>query len=85
METDRILRARIELEAKSTIGYSEAENKESFLVGVCVALSLVEGHYGKEIVKLQNQVNGYRVSSESYLADLKTLSSIVSHYSDDEM
>ena len=27
------LRQRIELEAKGTIGYSEAENKESFMVG----------------------------------------------------
>lgn len=65
------LRARIELEAKSTIGYSEAENKESFLVGVSVAFSKTEEHYNREIEMLKNQLNGYKLSHENSLTDLK--------------
>jgi len=74
------IRKRIELEAKSTIGYSEAENKESFLVGVSVAFSKTEEHYEREVENLKKQVEGYKSSYENATADLKTLASIVNRY-----
>jgi hypothetical protein len=78
------LRERIELEAKSTIGYSEAENKESFLVGVSVAFSKAEEHYEREIENLKRQVQGYKSSYENATNDLKTLASIVNRYSEND-
>jgi hypothetical protein len=79
------LRQRIELEAKSTIGYSEAENKESFLVGVSVAFSKTEEHYEREIENLKKQIVGYKSMYENANNDLKTLASIVNRYSDYRM
>ena len=79
------LRQRIELEAKSTIGYSEAENKESFMVGVSVAFSKSEEYYEREIENLKRQVGGYKSSYETATSDLKTLASIVNRYSDNDM
>jgi hypothetical protein len=78
------LRERIELEAKSTIGYSEAENKESFLVGVSVAFSKTEEHYEREIENLKKQIVGYKSMYENANNDLKTLASIVNRYSENE-
>ncbi len=78
------LRERIELEAKSTIGYSEAENKESFLVGVSVAFSKTEEHYEREIENLKKQIVGYKSMYENVNNDLKTLASIVNRYSENE-
>jgi hypothetical protein len=79
------LRQRIELEAKGTIGYSEAENKESFLVGVSVAFSKTEEHYEREIENLKKQIVGYKSMYENVNNDLKTLASIVNRYSDYRM
>jgi hypothetical protein len=78
------LRQRIELEAKGTIGYSEAENKESFLVGVSVAFSKTEEHYEREIENLKKQIVGYKSMYENVNNDLKTLASIVNRYSENE-
>lgn len=77
------LRERIELEAKGTIGYSEAENKESFMVGVGVSFSKAEEHYEREIENLLKQLKGCRLIYEDAIKDLKTLSSIVNRYSED--
>ena len=78
------IRERIELEAKGTIGYSEAENKESFLVGVSVAFSKTEEHYEREIENLKKQIVGYKSMYENANNDLKTLASIVNRYSENE-
>jgi archaellum component FlaC len=78
------LRQRIELEAKDTVGYSEAENKESFMVGLSVAFSKTEEHYEKEMENLKRQVQGYKSSYENATNDLKTLASIVNRYSEND-
>jgi prefoldin subunit 5 len=78
------LRERIELEAKSTIGYSEAKNKKSFMVGVSVAFSKAEEHYEREIETLKKQVQGYKSIYEIATNDLKTLASIVNRYSEND-
>lgn len=78
------LRERIELEAKGTIGYSEAQNKESFMVGVSVAFSKAEQHYEREIEKLKRQIERYMSSYENATGDLKTLASIINRYSDND-
>lgn len=78
------LRERIELEAKGTIGYSEAQNKESFMVGASVAFLKTEEHYEREIENLKKQVEGYKSSCENATNDLKTLASIVNRYSEND-
>jgi len=78
------LRKLIELESKETIGYLEAENKESFMVGVSVAFSKAKEHYDKEIETLKRQVEGYRSSYENTKNDLKTLASIINHYQEND-
>jgi hypothetical protein len=75
---------RIELEAKGTIGYSEAENKESFMVGVSVAFSKAEEHYKREIENLKGQAQRYKSFYENATNDLKTLASIVNRYSEND-
>jgi archaellum component FlaC len=76
------LREKIESEVKNTIGYSEAENKESFMVGVSVALSKTEDHYKKEIERLTKLFQDYKLNYESVSSDFKTLTSIIHKYSD---
>lgn len=76
------LREKIELEVKNTIGYKEAENKESFMVGVQVALSLAEKYNKNEIEKLERQSKMFLSYYETTLRDLKTVSNIVNRYSD---
>ena len=78
------LRERIELEAKGTIGYSEAENKVSFMTGVSVAFSKAEEHYNREIENLKRQVEGYKSSYENATSDLKNLASIIKRYSEND-
>jgi hypothetical protein len=75
------LRKQIEAEAKSTIGYSEAENKESFMTGVGVAISKLEQHYEQEIKNLKNQAFSYK--NAYFSGDLKTLASIIKKYTED--
>lgn len=77
------LRKQIEAEAKSTIGYSEAENKESFMTGVGVAISKLEQHYEQEIKNLKNQAFSYKNAYENTRGDLKTLASIIKKYTED--
>jgi hypothetical protein len=77
---DLILR-QIESECKSTIGFKEAENKESFMVGVNVAISKTTEHYEKEIDKLKMLIKSLKSSSEYYRNDLETLSDIINRHS----
>jgi hypothetical protein len=78
------LREKIERYSKQTVGYSEAENKESFMVGVSVAISFTQELYLSEIKDLKTQLEGFRGANETYLNDLKTMSSIIIRYSDDD-
>lgn len=75
---------QVELQAKQTIGYAEAKNKESFLVGVTVSFFKTSAFYEKEIESLRKQLEIYKSTSNTYLNDLKTITSIIKHYSGDE-
>ncbi len=78
------LRQIIELEAKDTIGYYEAENKESFMVGVSVAFGKIKIRHDNEMAALKTQLGGYKSLYEDAIADLKTLASIINRYSDND-
>lgn len=80
MEKER--RTIVELAAKNTIGYSEAENKESFMIGVSVAISILEKLIDKENKDLRESLKYSENAREIYLNDLKNLSSIINRYSE---
>jgi hypothetical protein len=71
----------IEQEVKGTIGYAEAEDKASFLIGASVAFARTQDYYMREMEILRAQLLQYRSSSENYYSDLKTMSSIIERYS----
>jgi hypothetical protein len=78
------LRTKIEELAKSTIGYSEAQNKESFMVGVSVAFHKTNEHYSNEVEQLKRQIDMYKSMYENLNEDMKTLTGIISRYSNSE-
>jgi hypothetical protein len=75
-------RKLIELKTKDTIGYSEAENKKSFMRGVSVAISKMEDVYNDKIKNLELQLKYTKENGETYKKDLKTLASIIDKYSE---
>lgn len=75
---------RIWLESQKTAGYSEAQDKKSFMVGVSVALSKAETHYEEEIKLLKMQVDYYKSHCDIYAKDLSTLTSIISRYTEEK-
>lgn len=77
-------RKQVELEAKDTVGYNEAENKKSFMTGVSVAISKLEVKYEERIKKLELQLKYAKEDGETYCKDLKTLASILGRYSENE-
>ena len=74
----------IESKVKNTIGYNEAENKKSFMTGVCVTISKMEDEFNDKIKYLETQLMYAKENSETYKKDLKTLASIVDRYSNDD-
>jgi hypothetical protein len=77
-------RNQVELEAKDTMGYIEADDKKSFMTGVSVAISKLEIKYKHQIEQLEQQLKYSKINSETYEKDLKTLSSIINRYSDND-
>jgi hypothetical protein len=77
-------RTQVELEVKETVGYSEADDKKSFMTGVSVAISKLEIKYKRQIEGLEQQLKYSKINSETYEKDLKTLASIVNRYSENE-
>lgn len=78
------LRELIILEAKDTLGYAEAVDKESFLTGVGVALSKTTEYYDKRIEILNIQIESYKQLYENTVMDLTSLASIIKKYSNDD-
>jgi hypothetical protein len=68
--------------AKDTIGWLEAEDRASFMTGAGVAISKTTEYYESEIEKLKNRLKFYENIEKTAVNDLKTLSSIISKYSD---
>lgn len=67
---------------KETIGYSEATNKESFMIGANVAFKKSEIYYEGIIKTLTSQMEMYKQSSENVFNDIKTIVSIFNKYKD---
>jgi hypothetical protein len=78
------LKEIVELESRRTVGYTEAKNKESFMLGVNVAFSITKAHYETEIKNLKNKIEKHRSNYKDATGDLKTLASIISRYLDNE-
>jgi hypothetical protein len=67
-------------ETKNTVGYSESTNKESFLIGVSVALSRAEAFYEKRIKDLEQEAEGWERACKSVDNDMRTLATIINRY-----
>ena len=76
------LTARIKDSVKDTVGYAEATNKVSFLVGSSVAFGKAEVFFNDEIESLTEQVERYKKGYEEIRKDVKTLTNILIKYSD---
>lgn len=70
--------------AFNTLGYKEAENKESFTVGASVAFQLAQNHYQEEIRVLKQRLQYMGDERDSVRADITHLSKIVKRYMDCE-
>lgn len=75
---------KIESECKNTVGFAEAENKESFMIGVSVAIRKARDHYEKEIQSLKCNLDSYKKMYENANTDIKTLSKIITKYSEND-
>lgn len=75
------LEEQIISETTLSVGYLEAKNKESFLVGARVAFSKTEEHFEKETESLKRELLHYKTQYAIATSDLKTLASIITRYS----
>lgn len=73
-------RSQIDEAAKRTIGYSEAKDRESFMTGVSVAISIMEAEYESVVEQLRIQRDMHKSESENYKTDLHTLATIINNY-----
>lgn len=76
METEEIGRR-----SKSTVGYSEAENKESFLTGVNVGATLSKKFYEAHVKELNRLLEANKKNYENAINDLHTICRIISKHS----
>lgn len=65
---------------KNSVGYSEATNKEAFLIGASVAFSRSEEFYESTIKSLTSQLENWKSSCESVTDDIKTLVGVIDKY-----
>jgi len=76
------IKRHITSQVLNTIGYAEAENKDSFMVGHNVTFMKTSEYYEKIINEQKYEVEYYKRICEEYKADLKMLSSIINRYSE---
>jgi len=77
-------RELIETQVKNTVGYHETEDEKSFMTGVSVAITKLESIYGERINQLEEALKNMELHALSLKTDLRTLSSIVNRYSENE-
>jgi len=65
---------------KDTVGYAEASNKESFMIGSSVAFKKSEVFYEGAIKSLTAQLNQYKSAYETVLADINLITSTIHKY-----
>lgn len=68
----------------STVGYSEAENKESFMIGASVGIRKTEDVLGKQIETLSRNVEFYKTAYENVSKDITTIVNIFKQYESNE-
>lgn len=69
--------------AKDSVGYNEAVNKDSFMIGASVAASRAETIYEAKIKELETSLTLYKGMSENAHADFITLSKILRKYDEE--
>lgn len=77
---DNHWKKKIKSEVKSTVGFSEAKDKESFMVGVDVAIHKFEEVFENESHRLKS----YEKSTDYLLEELRTISRIINKYSQEK-
>lgn len=65
---------------KDTIGYSEASNKESFIIGAQVAFRKAEEYFFNSLKVLNDQRDMYKKAYENTKKDMDTIVSIFKKY-----
>ncbi len=65
---------------KDTVGYSESNDKESFIIGATVSFSKSENYYTPIIESLQKQVEHFKNQYELVTNDFKTVVKIFNKY-----
>jgi hypothetical protein len=74
---------QFENDIKNTVGYREAENQKSFIVGSQVTFSLLSKTKDEEIKSLKKQVTYWENAYKAINKDFKTLIYILNKYQDE--
>lgn len=80
---EKTIREGIETNVKNSVGYMEAENKDSFMIGVSVAISRAEQHYEPLINQLKDANKNIQQGFYDIWNDIITLQTIFRKYSRD--
>jgi len=78
------MRKEVENSVINTVGYAEAKDKESFMIGVSVALSYAEDIYEKRIKNLEGVVSSWKATAEIVTEDMGKLVGVIRKYSPSE-
>lgn len=70
----------IENQSKDTLGYVEAKDKESFMTGLGVAISIYENLHQEETKRLTHVAEFYKKAYENTVEDFKTIRRIFANY-----
>jgi len=65
---------------KTTVGYSEAADKESFMIGASVGLGRAERFYAPIIETLKEQLNSRTADFERVDTDMRTIANLIQQY-----
>lgn len=85
MDASEYLKRQTEYKAKQTIGYSEAKDRQSFLVGVSVAFDICKDFFEPKIFDAEQRGLIHKTVCDQYLRELKAISKafdIVQKYQD---
>lgn len=65
---------------KSTVGYAESEDKESFIIGTQVAFKRAEEFYTPIIKELTENAANWKSAWDTVDKDIRTLAEIIKNY-----
>ena len=78
------LREDFKDKVKNTVGYLEAEDKESFMIGAGVAISKVSQHYQKQINRLEYQIECLKKEEALVRSFFNQMSTLKNKYDNQE-